>query len=220
MFHISTQLVLGLVSLTFSFAAFASEPIGVPGVDQSSIAKVGETLYSVSDRQTLEELVPASWRLADSISDSVGVSDFDFSVGTRLTDQGGGKFCVEAAPHKCLHDDDADGTFDRISARPGLIKFKQELNRVIRYEKSEAKLETRSVGETYRRELVYLGVSSNTLRVQYREFNDDLIRPAFSQELTYPVLSGSTAIVYQSLQIKVLKILPTEIHYVVKSGGL
>lgn len=127
---------------------------------------------------------------------------------------------MQTAPHKCFYDDNLDCTFDRISARPGLIKFKQNLARGPRYEKTEAKLEVRSVGETFRRELVYLGASGNTLRVQYREFNDDLIRPAFSQELTYPVLPESTAIVYKSLQIKVLKILPTEIHYVVKSGGL
>ena len=34
---------------------------------------------------------------------------------------------------------------------------------------------------------MYLGISGETLRLGYREFAEDHIRPAFSQELTVPL---------------------------------
>jgi len=45
-------------------------------------------------------------------------------------------------------------------------------------------------GESFRRELVYTGVSQNTISILYREFKDDMARPAFSQELKYDLSQG------------------------------
>ncbi|MDQ9171172.1 hypothetical protein Q8A64_12230 [Oxalobacteraceae bacterium R-40] len=48
----------------------------------------------------------------------------------------------------------------------------------------------------FRRELVYSGVSQNTLSIVYREFKDDTARPAYFQDLKYD-LSQGTVIAYQ-----------------------
>lgn len=43
---------------------------------------------------------------------------------------------------------------------------------------------------SFKRELVYSGVSQNTISILYREFKDDMARPAFSQELKYDLTQG------------------------------
>ncbi|MBB3122279.1 hypothetical protein [Pseudoduganella violacea] len=43
---------------------------------------------------------------------------------------------------------------------------------------------------SFKRELVYSGVSQNTISILYREFKDDMARPAFSQELKYDLAQG------------------------------
>lgn len=42
----------------------------------------------------------------------------------------------------------------------------------------------------FRRELIYSGISQGTVTITYKEFKDDLARPAFSQELRYDLNQG------------------------------
>jgi hypothetical protein len=49
-----------------------------------------------------------------------------------------------------------------------------------------------SQSDSKRRELIYNGRSGQTIRLLYREFLEDLIRPAFTQELTYDLTRGET----------------------------
>ena len=46
--------------------------------------------------------------------------------------------------------------------------------------------------DSFRRELIYSGVSRGSVTLEYREFSNDLARPAFSQTLTYDLEEGRT----------------------------
>jgi hypothetical protein len=70
--------------------------------------------------------------------------------------------------------------------------------------------------ESFRRELVYSGVSQNTITVIYREFKDSFARPAFTQELKYD-LSEHRVIGYQGARFEVLDAGNTGITYKVIS---
>jgi hypothetical protein len=70
--------------------------------------------------------------------------------------------------------------------------------------------------ESFRRELVYSGVSQNTVTVVYREFKDNLARPAFTQELKYD-LAQSRVIGYKGARFEVLDAGNTAITYKVLS---
>ena len=70
--------------------------------------------------------------------------------------------------------------------------------------------------ESFRRELVYSGVSQNTITVVYREFKNSFARPAFTQELKYD-LSQDRVIGYQGARFEVLNAGNTEITYKVIS---
>lgn len=70
--------------------------------------------------------------------------------------------------------------------------------------------------ESFRRELVYSGVSQNTVTLVYREFKDSFARPAFTQELKYD-LSQDRVIGYKGARFEVVNAGNTEITYKVIS---
>jgi hypothetical protein len=66
--------------------------------------------------------------------------------------------------------------------------------------------------ESFKRELVYGGVSQNTVTVLYREFVNDMARPAFSQELKYDLAKGDV-IGYRGARFQVLGVTNTGVKY-------
>lgn len=68
------------------------------------------------------------------------------------------------------------------------------------------------VRDSFKRELVYSGISQNTLSILYREFIDGTARPAFSQELKYDLSQGNT-IGYKGARFHVIKATNTSIKY-------
>lgn len=66
--------------------------------------------------------------------------------------------------------------------------------------------------ESFKRELVYSGVSQNTITILYREFVGDIARPAFSQELKYD-LAQSREIGYKGARFEIVKATNTELLY-------
>lgn len=72
--------------------------------------------------------------------------------------------------------------------------------------------------QSFKAQLIYSGISGNTLKASYREFSDDYARPAFSQELQYS-LDESRTIAYKSIRIEVLKATNSLIDFKVLSDG-
>ncbi|ARR52031.1 hypothetical protein HY78_00430 [Rhizorhabdus wittichii DC-6] len=66
----------------------------------------------------------------------------------------------------------------------------------------------------FRSELVFLGVAGGILRVGYREYVNELARPAFSTELTYDMSkSGPTTFRYRTVQVTVFEASNNGIRY-------
>lgn len=69
-------------------------------------------------------------------------------------------------------------------------------------------------------ELVYSGLSQNTIRIAYREYKDDLARPAFYQELTYD-LNESRTILFRTISLEIIEATNSYLKYrVIDDGGL
>jgi uncharacterized protein YceK len=66
--------------------------------------------------------------------------------------------------------------------------------------------------ETVRMELIFSGVSGSTLRLTYREYVNDLARPAFFQELTYE--RDTTEIQFRNTRIRIIEIKGSTLRYV------
>ena len=73
---------------------------------------------------------------------------------------------------------------------------------------------------SFKAELIYSGITKNIIYISYREFIDNMARPAFYQELRYD-LSESDLITFRSLKIKVLEANNARIKFqVIDDGGL
>jgi hypothetical protein len=66
-----------------------------------------------------------------------------------------------------------------------------------------------------KQELVYLGQSGDTLRFKYREYFDNLARPAFSNDLTYDI-SEDNVIGFRGARIEVVNASNTELTYLIQ----
>lgn len=71
---------------------------------------------------------------------------------------------------------------------------------------------------SFEAELVYAGISNETIRLLYREYLDGLARPAFTQELTYD-LKESREIDFKSLRLEVVKAGNSRIEFRVRDDG-
>lgn len=64
----------------------------------------------------------------------------------------------------------------------------------------------------FKRELIYSGMSGTSITITYREFMNDMARPAFTQELKYD-LANSDIVGYKSARFQVLEASNTFIKY-------
>jgi hypothetical protein len=67
---------------------------------------------------------------------------------------------------------------------------------------------------SFQQTLLYNGTIGNRVTLAYREFSDDMARPAFNNEVTYDV-SESLTLGYKGARLKVIQATNTEITYTV-----
>ncbi len=70
-------------------------------------------------------------------------------------------------------------------------------------------------GESYKQELIYSGLSEDTVKFSCREYKNEMPRPVFTQDLTYDIAS-SREIAYQDLRIEILYATESTISFFVK----
>jgi len=81
----------------------------------------------------------------------------------------------------------------------------------------ERKTEIRKNSNSVEQQLIYSGRVGDTIKIGYREFRDNLARPAFSNEAEYD-LSSSRAIGYKGAKLRVIKADNSSITYKVVRG--
>ena len=67
---------------------------------------------------------------------------------------------------------------------------------------------------SFKIEIIYSGLDENNLKATYREYKDDIARPAFYQDLMYN-LGKSDIIRYKQFKIKVLEATNEVLEYIV-----
>jgi hypothetical protein len=81
---------------------------------------------------------------------------------------------------------------------------------------SETEYKGKECNECFKQELVYNGKSGNTIKVIYREYNNNMARPAFTQNLNYDLEEGDI-ISFKGCKIKVLNAKNTGIEFKILS---
>ena len=76
-----------------------------------------------------------------------------------------------------------------------------------------------TIEDGFKYELIYQGRDGNVARIAYREYTDNLARPAFSQELTYTLEAGAgTPVRFREVSLTIHQADNNQIVYTVQSG--
>lgn len=189
-----------------------------PVIGISSTANVGQKIFEEYNYTATKEA--DYYRVEKPINLSVApmmnVNVTPSTVLYKATEQ---KYCIDNYGNDCLYDQDSDGMFELASSKPGMIEFKKELPERVKYEPAAGAITIMNAGG-YSYQLIYQGRDENTLRLRYMEFTDNLARPAFSQDLTYPIKAGNKSeVIFKNVKIDVSKVSDASIDYVVLNGS-
>ena len=118
----------------------------------------------------------------------------------------------------CLADRDGNGRFDSWKAPQGPPARKKwnQLQEELGFSSGGAM--TSAMGG-FRYELLYQGISGNVVSLLYREYVDDLARPAFQQDLSYTLApAGATEVSFRGTRLRIHSADNNRIRYEVLSG--
>lgn len=198
-----------------------------PEIGVASQARVGDKIYEAFNYKQIH--LPKRTTLSTGLRRKFVLQTIDAPAGSEVVQNSQGEYCsvekllidplVGAHDQICFTDDDKDGAFDKVGATPGVLRFWKDLETPIPYKLNVSEALNIDAGG-YKKELIYQGRDGSTLRVSYREYLDNLARPAFTQDLTYPIISGKSEIIFQNLKIEVTSIQPSELTDVVREGAL
>ena len=118
---------------------------------------------------------------------------------------------VPLAQH-CFYDSDGDGSLDKGYGQ-GVGDFK--LNPQLPMPQWVQSAETTGT----KKELIYQGRDGNTLRLRYREFYRDIVRPSYDQTVEYN-LDEATEITFRGLGITIVEADNQYLLYTINSGTL
>ncbi len=188
----------------------------VPSHNTIVKAEIGETIYSEFDYSVSPKAI---------VLNSAKVSGHKIEENTELSGtkiDGRLAFCsisynYQSSWHPCFVDTNSDGAFDQYTnLGDGFDNSFKDTKVEIKFTKSVDPL-TAKTG--FKKELVYQGVSDGKVSIAYREFSNDMARPAYSQNVDYDLDSSeSTVIGFKGARIKVMKASGIFIEYQVVNG--
>lgn len=115
----------------------------------------------------------------------------------------------------CVKDTNHDGFFDKAFTMNfyGMLVNESNIDPV------EYRQASQTIEDGFKYELIYQGRDENVVRIAYREYTDNLARPAFSQELTYTLNSGGdTAVRFKDVSLAIHEAGNNQIVYTVQTG--
>lgn len=187
--------------------------VAKPELGKEAVVAAGGEVFSYSKRF----IVPAVQTNIDSRpSGWLGLGAQNIPAGTKLVIVSSNarlKACVPIANSvstegPCFLDDDGDGVFDRNALDQ--VKMATRLKQPVPYSPAELTFEGQ---DSFKRLVLYQGATSDTLRFSYREFSDDMARPAFTEELSIPREAFPSMIVVKNLQLEILGVTGMGLRY-------
>jgi hypothetical protein len=115
----------------------------------------------------------------------------------------------------CVKDTHGDGFFDKAFTMNAYGMLVNESNiDPVGYRQANQTIE-----DGFKYELIYQGRDSSVVRIAYREYTDNLAKPAFSQELTYTLEPGvDTPVRFRDVSLTIHEADNNQIVYTVQSG--
>lgn len=180
----------------------------LPQMETTSKARPGEAVYAEFNYDAVPVL-----RVVEAFFHAK-TDQYPMQAGTLLYKMVNGRFCRPGGD-ACVEDIDGDGVLDKprwLIAEPGSGDLTRKVKSEVRCEKDTVLFDASDNG--FRSELVYQGVANGVARLAYREFVNDMARPAFTQEITYDLKpEGPTLVAFQGLLIEIAEASNLAIEY-------
>lgn len=186
-----------------------------PDLNVRTNVNVGQVMLSEYDYLAQDRAV-----LRDSISGSFWSGRNAAVAGSSLVaamSQGVKIYCQPPGGmgSPCVKDTNGDGFFDKASTMNAYGMLVNESNiDPVGYRQGDQNIE-----DGFKYELIYQGLDGNVVRIAYREYTENLARPAFSQDLSYTLeVNGSTPVRFRDASLTIHSANNNEISYTVQSG--
>lgn len=218
-----------LASIVFLAAAIELPPLlisregATPDLESESSVEVGETMYTEFSELLHRSIV---------IDEKYQAQKYKFPVNSVLYGYEGAKgntyWCsadvqirqmgMDLKPF-CFIDIGSDGTIDKRNTGGVINKSVKSPKYHEENLTASSDLHERLPRDIFRLEVVYQGVGSGSLRLLYREYKGDFVRPAFSQDLTFELEDeGPTLVAVKGSRIEVFEAGNLGIRYRVIKG--
>ena len=187
---------------------------GIPGDNKVHSISPGEVLYSKYKYATGTVAKVASKKINVSLGQNI--STLNGLVLTKMDN--GSAYCGDcrlsvfgaggdSIIYACLFDDDNDSVFESVMWGGS----KAALNDKTKYIKVEEALVDAG---GFKREIIFQGRTEKTIKFKYREFMNDMARPAFSQDIEYLINpDGTSSGQFKGLKIDVVSVDGNYIKY-------
>lgn len=224
LFTLATLILAGCASIQITERNVATEKVGEsPPIGSQASTPVGGTVFS-----QFRYWSKIGYRLDAPVNSSFMLGQVAAAQGdslVRAVVDGKTAFCTErrtyfdpvVGPHRttCFIDPVGSGTFTKMTAAPGVVWLEKDLPSPVGYSKSE-QIFPRS--DSFKYELLYQGVSGKTIRLSYREFLDDLARPAYFQDVSYDIGTLPVTLTFRTVKLEVFSADNNALSYRVLSG--
>lgn len=162
-------------------------------------------LYTIQGAQIDIDTKAGDWLLEQPVS--AGTKLIQVASSTKF------KACVPFhnsfdARGPCFIDDDGDGKFDR-HAKDN-ITIARRFKTVVPYSKIPVSV---SREDSFKSVILYQGANSDSIRFSYREFNNDMARSAFTEDIIIPREKFPTMILIKNLQIEIKNVSGMGLQY-------
>ena len=196
----------------------------IPAANEIATVSVGENMYNEYSTKLTKTFRAKILSEAESEMDLGNTLNMPSGTSAPLKEVYGTRhkaLCVDDSTRSatgrydaCLVDINNDGTFDH-----SMFKVRQKyfpLKSMVRYEVTDEK-EIMSIEiPRFKYHVLYQGLSKGSVKISFREFINDMARPAFTQDISYDLeKNGTTTIAFKNLRINVLKATSSEISYTV-----
>lgn len=190
--------------------------INHPKLNEITNAEIGINLYEKSKsyiNNTYDVMIDESINMYSFSSGKVVTSKKNLGIlkVDNATGWKSGCFIPDNQPFIiCLFDSNNDNKFDKIGAvmNDSYTDLEKQIPYLLRQTPS-----TYTV-DSFKYVALYQGKSANKIKISFREFKDDMARPAFTQDIEYELEKDGTAIIgFKGLRIQVLKATNTDVTY-------
>ncbi|RLA79872.1 MAG: hypothetical protein DRG78_12085 [Epsilonproteobacteria bacterium] len=188
--------------------------INNPKLNKISKVEIGENMYhkiykkfydtyNIFINQSIDCYHPSNGRLITSKNNLNLLKKDDKNNNTAC-------FIADRYGMYCIMDTNNDNKFDKY--RASHLETYSELNIHIPY---TLKQTTPSFEQdSFKYEVLYQGKKGNLIKISFREFKNNMARPAFTQDIDYELnKTGNTTIGFKGLRIEVLKATNMDITY-------